>query len=217
MKSAICSYSLNSELNPPNTQAEVQNAIRLLKVGSSAGTDEILAEMIKSAEQVILPLLLSLLNAIFDHGVYPDIWSEAIIVPIHKRGPNDNPDNYRGIALSSALSKVFTHILSRRLQKWADLHDLIREEQAGFSTVDNIFVLHSIISKYLRAHKKLYVGFVDFKKAFDTVNRNILWNILRKNGVSGKILNVLIAMYRSARYCIRRCEGQTDSSSALKV
>ena len=121
-------------------------------------------------------------------------------MPIHKQGPVDNPDNFRGIALSSTFSKVFTLILCCRLQSYANQYDLIREEQAGFrkgySADDNIFVLPSIIDKYLSTQRKLYVGYVDFKKAFDTVNRSTLWNVLRDNGISGKMLNVLMAMYK---------------------
>ena len=59
--------------------------------------------------------------------------------------------------------------------------------------------------------KKMYVGFVDFKKAFDTVKRHILWEILEKNGIKGKLLNILRDMYRDVRYCVRAGQGYSDS------
>ena len=71
------------------------------------------------------------------------------------------------------------------------MEEKIIEEQAGFragySTVDHIFSLHAMVQKYLLKHTKLYVGFVDFKKAFDSVNRNALWSVSRKNCVNGKL------------------------------
>jgi hypothetical protein len=122
-----------------------------------------------------------------------------IIVPIHKKGDVDNSDNYRGVALTSVVSKVYTNILNKRLTNWAKSQDVIMEEQAGFragySTMDHIFTLFSVVQKYLYKNKKLFVAFVDFKKAFDSVNRNCLWTVLRKVGVNGKMYCALKAVY----------------------
>ena len=76
-------------------------------------------------------------------------WSMSIVVPIYKKGDRNDPNSYRGISLTSILSKVFVHVLSSRLKSWAEVNELICEEQAGFrsgySTVDNIFVLYGVI------------------------------------------------------------------------
>ena len=71
------------------------------------------------------------------------------------------------------------------------------------STVDNIFTLYSLLERYLLANTKFYVAFVDFKKAFDTVNRNLLWHVLRKSGVHGKLYNALRSIYDSVLACVR--------------
>ena len=87
----------------------------------------------------------------------------------------NNPDNYRGIALTSVVSKVYNHILNRRLTNWAEREDKVIEEQAGFrsgySTVDHIFTLYALVQNYLMKNSELYVAFVDFIKAFDSVNK----------------------------------------------
>ena len=87
---------------------------------------------------------------------------------IHKKGDMNNPDNYRGIALTSVVSKVYIHILNRRLTNWAEREDKLLEEQAGFrsgySTVDHICTLYALVQKYLMKNSKLYVAFVDLKK-----------------------------------------------------
>ena len=109
-------------------------------------------------------------------------------MPIHKSGNPDIPDNYRGISLLSILGKSFSHILNKRITAWSDQNNLIDESQggfrAGYSTIDNIFVLHTIVQKYLlKRSGKVYVCFVDFQKAFDCINRDILWRVLKKAGL----------------------------------
>ena len=77
--------------------------------------------------------------------------------------------------MTSIFSKGFLHIVHKRLQKWVNSNGIIVEEQSGFgkryTTVDNVFVLHGMIEKYLNRNKKLYMAFTDFKKAFDSVYR----------------------------------------------
>ena len=114
----------------------------------------------------------------------------------------------------SILGKVFAHILNKRLTPWADENDKIAEEQSGFraghSTVDNMFVLYAIVQRYLFKSGKVYMCFVDFKKASDTINRSVLWNVLRKSGVGGKMLRILQSMYISVRSCVRCPDNLTE-------
>jgi len=196
-------------------EEEIVCAVQKLKAGKAAGPDEILSEMITAAPQVIVPLINKLFNAIFAKGQFPKAWSRSTILPIYKRGDSSVPDNYRGISLTSIFSQVFTSILADRLRHWAETNDLIVEEQAGFrkgySTVDNIFVLHSIIQRYLKRRKKVYAAFVDFKKAFDTVDRSVLWEILFTYGVRGKMLRMLQGIYSLVLSCVRGSGDCTDS------
>ena len=110
----------------------------------------------------------------------------------------DLPENYRGITLLSTLGKLFTKILNSRLTDWAENYGVYIEAQVGFrskmDTIDNIFVLHGLITHLINKGRKLYCAFVDFRKAFDFVNRDILWFKLIKLGVRGKILNVMRGM-----------------------
>ena len=202
---------LDSEI----TQTEINEAINYLKKKKSPGTDGILSEMLKSSQSILMPHLHKLFNAIFDQGFFPTVWTHSLIVPIHKKGPLSDPNNYRGISLTSIFSKTFLHIMNARLQTWTDENNLIGEEQAGcrrgYSTVDNVFILHSVIQRYLSRNKKLYVLFVDFQKAFDTVNREALWKVLEGSGVKGKMLQMLKAVYRTVQSSVR-CQGQAYGS-----
>ena len=169
--------------------------------------------MLKYALSVCLLFMVKLFNQIFDTGDYPITWSSAVIVPLHKGGDQNIPNNYRGVSLLSINGKVFVRILDKRLSKWSEDNEHIVEEQAGFrqgySTTDNMFVLYGIIQRYLlKRSGKLYVCFVDFQKAFDKINRNT-WNVLRKAGIGGKMLHILQSMYQSVTSYVRCSDGLT--------
>lgn len=202
-------------LNSPITENEILKSIRNLKNEKSSGIDDIFNEYIKNTAHVLMPLYLKMFNLVFDTGVVPELWSLGIIVPIYKnKGSVADPCNYRGITLNSCLGKTFSSILNERLTSFSDEIDLLSESQTGFrkgySTVDNIFVLHSILSIYFSQGKKLFCTFVDFKRAFDTVWRAGLWQKLQKSNIIGKIFNVIYNMYKNIESCIKH-EGEKSS------
>ena len=125
-------------------------------------------------------LYTNLFNLILHTGVIPEIWTESIIKPIiyKQKGDRNNLDNYRGISLISCFSKLFTSVLNNRLEKFIEVNQIIGEEQAGFrhgySTLGNIYILKTIIDFYLSKKKRLFVAFVDFRKAYDNLNRSAL-------------------------------------------
>ena len=83
---------------------------------------------------------------------------------------------------------------------------MIGEEQAGFresySTVDHIFVLHSIVDFYLSQRKRIYCAFIDYRKAFDSVDRTLLWYKLIKSNIKGKLFRVIHNMYSNLKSCV---------------
>jgi len=150
--------------------SEIRTALQKLRSGKAAGPDQIISEFLKASEAQVLPFLTSLFNKMFQEGIFPTEWTKSIIVPLHKKGDRDNPDNYRGISLLSCVSKIFTGVLNARLMKWAEENSVITDAQAGFrrrhSTVDHIFTLYALIERQFCRNEKLYVAFVDFFKAF---------------------------------------------------
>ena len=133
---------------------------------------------------ILVPYMELFFNILFDSSFFPDAWNTSIIVTLFKKGNTKDPNNYRGISLLSTFSKLYTSILNNRLTFWAESYEKIVESQAGFrkgySTTDNIFILQSVIQRYIsRIRGKLYAVFVDFRKAFDFVYRTQLWSILK--------------------------------------
>ncbi|MCG8044774.1 MAG: reverse transcriptase domain-containing protein, partial [Candidatus Thiodiazotropha endolucinida] len=191
------------ELDTEISVSEIIKGVKSLKNGKSSGPDLFLNEFIKYGINNLIEYLYVLFNKIFDTGFFPDAWGEGYIVPLHKKGSVDNVENYRGITLLSVIGKLFTNILNSRLNEWAENYHVYVEAQAGFrkgmGTMDNIFVLHSLISHCVNNNKKLYSAFVDFKKAFDYVVRDVLWYKLIQSGIRGKTLNIIQSMYKNIK------------------
>ncbi len=197
------------------SEAEVYEAIRMLKNGKAAGPDRMISEFLKNSACSVVPFLVRYLNKLFSSGSYPDNWSEAVIQPLHKKGDPNIPDNYRGISLLNICGKLYSYIINKRLTQWIEENSIISESQAGFrkrySTADHLFTLVALIQKQLCNHRKLYVAFIDFRKAFDSVVRTKLWNILRKRGVKGKMYQAIVCMYKVVKGKVRSGSDLTDS------
>jgi hypothetical protein len=197
-------------------------ALHSLKNRKAPGIDGVPAEFYKHAVDNIhfRAAWLAAFNSLFQMGEYYSHWETSIMHTIFKfKGEKNSPDNYRGIALAPILSKVYSKLLYTRLQRWALAHNKITHLQAGFRpgycTVDNIFVLDHLVKKYLsRRNGRLYCAFIDFQKAFDTVNRQKLWARLWELGCSTKMLEALIGMYKNVRFAIK-C-GQNEVTSPIQ-
>ena len=140
------------ELNGEISYLEIQKAVKQLRNGASAGPDLFLNEFFKNGTDTLIKYIYTLFNKIFEFRYFPKRWSEGFIVPIYKKGDKNELSNYRGITLLSTISKLFMRILNNRLNEWAENYNVYVEAQAGFrknmSTVDNIFVLNSLITRF---------------------------------------------------------------------
>jgi len=198
----------NQMLNMPFSTDEIKKAIMSLKNNkTSSPFDFILNEYLKNANDAILPVICGLFNIILNSGVFPDIWSKGSILPLYKnKGSVNDPDNYRGISILSCFGKLFTKLLNTRLNAFLEMNNILCEEQAGFrknySTVDHIFSLKCLIDFYLAKNKKLFCSFIDFRKAFDSVNRAALWQKILKCNIDGKCFKIIHDMYAKAKSCV---------------
>lgn len=202
---------------------ELQSAIKTLKSNTSSGLDKISNEMLKVSSPTLQTCICKLFNIILTNEKYPSQWRENLLKPIHKKGSDTDPRNYRGIVISSCLSKLFSRILHNRIEKHIIDNDIMNENQTGFRkgyrTSDHILTLKSIIEKQFKKGAYLYTCFVDFEKAFDTVWRNALFKKLEYMGIKGNLLRILRNMYSDVNYSIKLPYGLTDpitSSTGLK-
>ena len=135
--------------------------------------------------------------------IFQKVGPKVSLYQFNKKGNKRAMDNYRSITLLSVFGKLFTRVLNNRLTFWAESYGILIEEQGGFrekrSTIDNIFVLHSLINLVTEKGGKVYTAFVDFRKAFDYVNRDCLWSKLITSGIRGNILNIIRSMYNEVK------------------
>ena len=96
------------------------------------------------------------------------------------KGDKSNPSNYKGITLTSSMSKLMTYLLNERLLQWLDYHKLSSQHQfaykSGYSTIDAVYVLQSAIAQNTPV---TFCAFIDFSKPFDKVVRSIFYNKLK--------------------------------------
>ena len=146
----------------------------------------------------------------------PNEWQYGIINPILKDSSSDKriPLNYRGIALTSSVYKAYCSFLNKRLNTWAETNNILTDTQNGFrqkrSTIDHLSSLTSIIENRKKLKKSTFVGFVDFKKAYDSIDRSLLWSKLTMMGVKGKLLDSLRSIYEQVKYCVKVNGYKTD-------
>ena len=179
--------TINEEINMPITEAEIYTAIKNLKNGKSSGPDNVLNEHLKYTADLMMPVYTQVFNLIFDSGLIPENWTMGNILPIYKnKGDKNMPENYRPITLLSCFGKLFTAVINNRLNKLAEQVEIISSCQAGFrkgfSTVENIFIINSLIDLLKAKGKKLYCAYIDFKQAFDKVWRQGLWTKMLEFG-----------------------------------
>ena len=177
---------------------EMARAIAGLKDGKAPGGDGIPAEVWKHGGENLSNRLHQLITKAWEEGSVPQAWKDASIVTIYKKGDRTDCGNYRGISLLSIAGKIFARILLNRLS----IHitpEVVPETQCGFrsnrSTVDMIFCLRQLQEKCIEQDRPLYMVFVDFTKAFDTVRRTGLWQLLRKYGCPEKFTTMIEALH----------------------
>ena len=205
-------------LNASITADELHDCIKRLKRSKSPGIDGVLSEMIKDGGDVLHNCLLAIFNlSLVNH--FPKQLSVGLITAVYKSGDKGDMSNYRGITVGSVIAKLFAMILDHRIAVWAEGESIKAKGQAGsrkdFRTTDNIFVLKSLIDKQKQTHGKLYSCFVDFKKAFDTVPRGLLWQVLERVGVRGPILDCIKSLYSHDSAAVRNQEGISDIFDCL--
>ena len=183
------------------TDDEVSKVITSLK-HCATGWDSIPASLIQENSQTITPTLTHIINLSLTQGVFPSEMKIAILIPIFKSGLKDEAGNYRPISLLTSFSKIFERIMYTRISNFFKTQKLFYELQFGFrenhsTEMSIITLMDRIISALEKGHYTVGI-FLDFSKAFDTVNHEILLSKLNKYGIRG-VANDWIRSYLSNR------------------
>lgn len=201
---AICncefhSTNTNIPIDCPNI-AEICEAIKSLKKNKSPGTDNISPELLTIDATTSAQLLSPIISKFWCTELLPEEIAEGMIINLPKKGDLTARKNWRGITLLSMINKVIAHILNKRLS--TTLLPELRKEQAGFrahkSCVDHVNSLRVIIEQSVEWRSPLYLTFIDFEKAFDSLNHSAIWNALECKGVPAKLIRLIKGLYTNA-------------------
>jgi hypothetical protein len=191
---------------------EVLVASRQLKQGKACGTDGIPPEVLRDPE--LLRLVHPILNSVFTTCQPPSEFLLNRIVALPKKGDLSQYGSYRGISLMSCTTKLFNRILLNRIRE--PVEKLLRTNQNGFrrhrSTLEPILTLRRLIEEIsVKQNVSSCAVFVDFTKAFDSVDRQRMFQILSAYGIPSKIINAIRCIYDNSHSFVSTQEGDTAS------
>ena len=187
------------------TAQDVSECFKSIKLGKAAGLDGLAAEHFVFSHNIICVHLSLLFASMLTHGYLPVSLMQSAIVPILKNRQGDTSDknNYRPIAIVTALSKIFELCIMNLIE----LHLLTQENQFGFkkkhSTDLCIFTVKSTIKYYNMYNSPVYSCFLDASKAYDRVNHWTLFKKLLKRSISVIIVRILMFWYSNQNLCIK--------------
>ncbi|KAM7284816.1 hypothetical protein ISCGN_001910 [Ixodes scapularis] len=189
-----------AELRVRPTDGELSRAARRVDAKTAMGRDEIPMSLIQGLGPRMRALVAENLTEILADAQVPETWKETRMKLLYKgKGEKADLGNYRPISITSVLYRMCTQIIRTRLQKWAEETEVLGELQNGFRTgrciEDNLFVVTQCIEVAVQECRPLYAAFLDISKAYDTVDRNILWSRLRGLGINKADVNLLQALY----------------------
>ena len=177
----------------------------------SSGFEDIATKVFKDAFRVLVPQLVYIFNLSFSTGMFPDSWKQATIIPLYKGGDKLEVSNYRPVSLLPLPGKVIEKIAHAKMSSFLERYELLSDRQGGFrkghSTMASIAELTDSILCNINKGLTSLAAFIDLRKAFDTVDHNILLRKLRCYGIEGTNL----------RWCTNYLSGRTQRTLANAV
>ncbi len=182
-------------------RGEVAIAIKGLRNGTSDGPTDIPIFALKNSTGTALMAMTKLFNDWFQTADYPLQGQQAEVTLLHKKGNRNDINNYRTLSVNCNLCKVYLRVLTNRLSRLIDNTRVLGDAQSGFRrgrrTTDNLFVLKACLEYAWQRKRKGFAVYLDAAKAYDTVDRKILFQKLRDLGIGERWVEAVKATYRA--------------------
>ena len=189
----------------PITVNEITDAVSETKKG---GYDYSLS-VLNLFVNVLLPFFTLFFNMCF-YMSYPVKLALSMLCAIPKKGNLRLATNYRGIQLQPLIATLYDRILNNRLQLWANFSPEQSAFQKGKGTLDQIFLLRTVISLVKHSKAPLFIGFFDLAKAFDKVSRTLLLKSLIKIGIGSSMFYAIKSMYSVTKCVLKTGEKLSE-------
>ena len=200
----------------PLSETDLLECINSLKIKNCEGYDRIPQRILSEGAMYLIKPLKGLFKLIFEKNKIPEQWLISKTIPIHKKGPKQNIENYRPISNLCSTSKIFEKIILKRIQKLELLNnvDITGQNQHGFkknkSTSTLGILLQSLVARALDEDKHCIMASVDLSSAFDVVNIKLLLKRLRIVGLPADLV-ALIEIWLSNRMFYVEVNGLTSN------
>ena len=193
----------------PVTEREVLDYLCGLDSKKTHGYDNLPVRLIKDAANFIVVPLTYIFNLSLETGTFPDCLKVAKVTPIYKKGAKAEPGNYRPISVLPVVGKIFERIVNVRLIDFLETSDILYKHQYGFrkkySTKLSLINLINTLMRSMDEGKVTLGIFIDFQKAFDTINHDILLEKMAHYGIRGVALQWFVnyLLNRSQALCYK--------------
>lgn len=192
---------------------DVKSVIEKLDCNKSPGSDGIRVKDLKQIKEQISPIIAYFINISVKNSQYPEELKKSIVRPIYKQGSHQDYSNYRPIAILNTVNKIFEKIIVKQLTNFLEKNNILNEVQHGFrinrSTATALEKFTDEVNNRLNEKKIVMVIFIDFKKAFDTLDHSGLLQAMNECGIRGP-MNAWFSKYldqRSLKVCISGTES----------
>lgn len=204
----------------PTDLKEVREAVNSLNNNSAPGEDNLSKQDIITLFECIGEKIVQFINYILTSGIFPEELKTAKITPIHKKGQSDDVNNYRPISMLNHFSKIVEKIIKTRLVNFIKKHYGFDSQQYGFQVHSNTLGatvdLLDYITSELDKNNYVVVVYIDLKKAFDTVDIEILLDKIWKMGFRG-VCYRLLKTYSKGRKHFTRISNTVSETQKMKV
>lgn len=201
------------------TSEDVDRALASLNTSKSHGPDEIHPAVIKPLGNILKPILVDMFNLSLNSCEVPSAWKEATVVPIFKDGDRSNPSNYRPISLTSVIAKMLERILRDKICAYLVSTNFFSDAQHGFirgrSCLSNLLKFLDIVTDKLDKGLQVNVCYLDFQKAFDSVNHRLLYWKLQNAGLSQNLCNWINEFLRGRTFRVKVRDSLSDIGTPI--